>query len=182
MVLVRYRSTEQGHQTITRELIDRPLVLVDFIHQDFEAAVHELVDFLGIELLGDGCVIRHVGKQDGYEFTLSLNGTAGRQDLIGQKFWGVGLGLGVVDESCDAGLSEVVTASLAEFTLWQIAFPTCRTGYFQPTAALGTEAGVLLVLKAALRAFHPGASRMEDGWDWLGLLVLWSVLNSRKPR
>jgi hypothetical protein len=44
------------------------------------------------------------------------------------------------------------------------------------------ELRVVLIFKLALRAFHPGASRKEHRWEWLGVLVLGSVLNSRKSR
>ena len=91
MILVSHRGTEEGHDPIARELIDCALVLVDLVHQDLEAPIHDLVDFLGVEFLGDGGVIRHVGEEDGYELSFALDGTAGREDFIGKVFWSVGL-------------------------------------------------------------------------------------------
>lgn len=43
-------STKQGHDPVSRELVDGSLVFVDLIHQDLKASVHDLVDFLRIEL------------------------------------------------------------------------------------------------------------------------------------
>ena len=90
--------------------------------------------------------------------------------------------MGVINRWDRFGVSQIVAASLTELAAGQVSFPTCRTTDFQLATALVTEAGVLLVLKLALRAFHPGASRKEVRWEWLGVLVLGSVLNSRKSR
>jgi hypothetical protein len=38
------------------------------------------------------------------------------------------------------------------------------------------------IIGLAPRAFHPGASRKEERWEWLGVPVLGSVLNYRKSR
>jgi len=71
-----------GHNSIACKLIYRPLVSVYLVHQDLEAAVHDLVDFLWIEFLSDRGVIGYVGKEDGYEFPFALYGTSGCEDFI----------------------------------------------------------------------------------------------------
>ena len=75
-----------------------------------------------------------------------------------------------------------MAALLAEPSLCRGCRPTAGTGEFRRSATVDTELGILWILGLALRAFHPGASRKEDRWDWLGVLVLGSVLNSRKSR
>jgi len=65
MILMGYRRTEQSHHSVAGKLVDRTLVLVNLIHQNLEASVHDLVDFLGVELLGYGRVIGDVRKEDG---------------------------------------------------------------------------------------------------------------------
>ena len=51
MVLMSQRGTEERHDAVAGKLVDRTLVLVDLIHEDLEAPVHDLVDLLGVELL-----------------------------------------------------------------------------------------------------------------------------------
>ena len=53
-------------------------------------------------------------------------------------------------------------------------------GDLELLATLKAELRPFSILELALRAFHPGASRKEERWGWLGVLVLRSVLNSRK--
>jgi hypothetical protein len=52
-ILVRDRRTEQGHDAITRVLVDRPLEAVHLGGNAFEAAVDEVVHDLGVKLLGE---------------------------------------------------------------------------------------------------------------------------------
>jgi len=66
---------------------------VDFIHQDLETSVHDLVDFLRVEFFRNGRKVCHIRKKHGHQFPLTLDRTPGRQDLIGQMFGGVGPGL-----------------------------------------------------------------------------------------
>ncbi len=57
-----HRRAKQGHNPIPGKVINGAFISVDLIHQDLKAAIHDLVDFLGIELLGDGCIIGHICK------------------------------------------------------------------------------------------------------------------------
>jgi hypothetical protein len=97
VVFMGYRCAEQGHHSISGELVDGAFIPVYLIHEDLEASVHDLVDFFGIELFGKGCKICRIRKKHGDQFTFTFNGASGSQDLIGQVFGGVGLGLSVVD-------------------------------------------------------------------------------------
>ena len=62
MVLVCHRRTKERHHPVSRELVDGTFKLVDFIHENFEATVHDRVDFFGVELLRKRGEIGHIGK------------------------------------------------------------------------------------------------------------------------
>ena len=83
MIFMGDGRSEQGHDPIPPELVDRTLKAVDFIHQDPEAAVHDPVDFLRVELLGKGREPGHIGEHDRHQLALPFQGTAGGQDFIG---------------------------------------------------------------------------------------------------
>jgi len=83
MILVGQRGTEKGHDAVTGELVDRPLVLVDLVHEDLEAPIHDPVDLLRVELLGDGGEVRHIRKEDGDELALPFHRASGGEDLLG---------------------------------------------------------------------------------------------------
>ena len=52
MILMRDGRTKKRHDPVACKLIYRALILVDLAHQDFKAAVHNLVDFFRVELFG----------------------------------------------------------------------------------------------------------------------------------
>ena len=52
VVLVGHGGAEQGHDPVSGELVDRTFIPVDLVHQDLEAAVHDLMGFLGIYFFG----------------------------------------------------------------------------------------------------------------------------------
>ena len=83
MVLMGQGCPEQGHDPISGELVDGAFILMNLIHQDPQAAVHDLVDFFGVQLLGEGSEAGHIGKQHSHQLSLTLQGTAGVQDFIG---------------------------------------------------------------------------------------------------
>ena len=78
MILVSDGGTEQGHHPIATELVDRPLVPVDLVHQEPKTPVHDLVNCLRVEVLEHGRGVGHVREEDGDELPFSLNGAAGR--------------------------------------------------------------------------------------------------------
>ena len=65
------------------ELVDGSFVAVDFLQEDLEAAVHDLVDHFGVELLGEGSVGGHIGEEDRHDLALPFQGGPGGEDLIG---------------------------------------------------------------------------------------------------
>ena len=76
MILVGYGGSEESHYPIAPELIDRALTLVDFIHENTEAAVHDLVDFFRIELLRHGGEPSHIREHHRHELALAFNGAS----------------------------------------------------------------------------------------------------------
>ena len=165
MVLMGEWGAEEGHDAIAGELVDRPLVLVDLIHEDLEASVHDPVDLLGVELLGDGSEVCHVGKEDGDELALAFDGAPGGENLLGEELGGVGLWVGVIEESSGLGGSEGLAATTAELIIGEILETALRTRQDEFCAAGFTELPCLRILNATLRAFHlksPSTKLPED--------------------
>jgi hypothetical protein len=96
MVLMGHRGTEKGHYAVSGELIDGPLILMNLVHQDLEATVHDPVNFFWVELFTHSCVISHIGKKHSHKLAFSLDGTARGQDFIGKVFGSIGLGFRLV--------------------------------------------------------------------------------------
>ena len=97
MVLMSYRGTEQGHDSITSELVDRALASVNLIHQNLETTVHDLVHFFGIKLFRHSGIIGDVGKQHCHQLSFAFEGTSVGKDFILEELWSVGLGFCIVD-------------------------------------------------------------------------------------
>ena len=114
MILVGEGRTEEGHHAVPGELVDRPLVTVDLIHEDLEAPVHDLVDLPGVELLGKGRVVCHVGKEHRHHLVLALDTAPRAEDLVSEELGGVRLGLGEVERRGFLLRSEALSASFAE--------------------------------------------------------------------
>ena len=144
MVLVGEWCAEEGHDAVTGELVDRPLVLVDLIHEDLEAPVHDPVDLLGVELLGDGGEVRHVGKEDGDELALPFDRAPGGEDLLGQKLGSVGLGMGEIE---GRGGGEGVAALAAELPVQRDRGAAGGTYELQPGTAFLAESHSFAVVK-----------------------------------
>jgi hypothetical protein len=87
MILVSHRSTEQRHDPIPGKLVDGAFIFVDFVHQNLEAAVHDLVDFLRVKLFRNGSIIGYIGKKHRHQFSFARDGAAGGENLIGKKFF-----------------------------------------------------------------------------------------------
>jgi hypothetical protein len=73
MMLTGYRRTKEGNDAVSSEFVDSAFVLMDFVHEEFEAAIHEVLNFLGVEFFGDRSIVDAVGKEDGYQFSLSFD-------------------------------------------------------------------------------------------------------------
>jgi hypothetical protein len=127
---------------------------VNFIHKDLETPIHDLVDFLRVELFRDGGVIGHIRKEHRYQLPFPFDGAPGSKDLIGQEFWGVRLGLRIIYRRGFLGLSKIITAFIAKFEAWRWSRSAIWTTYLQRCAAIPTKYGVFRILKLAGWAFH----------------------------
>jgi hypothetical protein len=101
---------------------------VDLIHQDLEATIHDLMDFLGIKLFTYGCVVSHISEEHRHQFPLTLDGTPCIKDFVHQVFRCVRPGLIVVNWRGFFGFPQVVAAFIAEFAVKRIHFPAIRAG------------------------------------------------------
>ncbi len=134
MIFMGDRRAEKGHHPISGELVDRPFVAVDLIHENLETPVHDCVNVFRIEFLGQGAKPGHIGEHHGDDLALPLDGASGGEDLIGQVFRGVGLGLLIVDLRRFLGLVQVMATFAAEHVVgkdWSAAL-WAKTGSFSP--------------------------------------------------
>jgi hypothetical protein len=53
VILMSDRSSEQRHDAVAGELVDRAFEAVHALGQDRKEAIHDLVPFLGVDLLGE---------------------------------------------------------------------------------------------------------------------------------
>ena len=64
MVLVSDGSTEKGHDPISAELVDRPLVPMDLVHEKAKTPVHDLVHCLRIKVFEHGRRVGNIREED----------------------------------------------------------------------------------------------------------------------
>ena len=78
MIFMGHRGTKEGHDPISGKLVDRPLVLVDLVHQDLETAVHDLMDLFRVKLLRQSGIAGQISEEDCYVFAF----TSGRRWVL----------------------------------------------------------------------------------------------------
>jgi hypothetical protein len=78
---------------IARVLLGRDLESVNSLGEDREEAVHNLVPFFRIHLLGEVHGPLHVREEDRHLLALPFQSAARRQDLLGEVLRGVGAGI-----------------------------------------------------------------------------------------
>ena len=88
-------GAEERHHAIAEELVDGALVAMDRGEDDFEGAVHDAVDVLGIEPLRHRGEARDVGEHHGDGLALALDRPFRREDLLGEVPGGIRRGGGV---------------------------------------------------------------------------------------
>jgi hypothetical protein len=81
-VLVRDRRAEQGHDTITRVLVDRSLEPVHLGRDHLEAPIDDGVDLFRVALLGERAESREVGEQHRHLPPLALERGPRLEDLL----------------------------------------------------------------------------------------------------
>jgi hypothetical protein len=129
VVFVGYGRTEKGHQTIAQELVDCPFVPVDFVHNEAQTPVHDLVNRLGIEVPKHSGGIGHIREHNGDDFAFTLDGTARGENLVGKVLGRVGTGLVKVQRFGFFGYAKVVAALGAELSVGGIGIPALWAGH-----------------------------------------------------
>ena len=92
VVLVGDGGPEERHETVAEELVNGALVAVNLGQHHLEGAVHELVDVLGVETLGERGEAGDVDEEDGDLLALALEGALRGEDLLGEVARGIRLG------------------------------------------------------------------------------------------
>ena len=82
MVLMGHRSAKKRHYPIAGELVDRPLISVDFIHQNLKAPIHDLMDFFRVDFLRHGGKVGHIRKKHSYQLPLAFDRATGSENLF----------------------------------------------------------------------------------------------------
>ena len=90
VILVRDRRTEECHDSVTGELIDRAFEAVHALGENLEEALEDAVPLLGIELLGEFERPLHVREQDRHVLALAFEHRLRLQDLVGEVLGRVG--------------------------------------------------------------------------------------------
>src|SRR2546425_1437427 len=70
-MVLTWALSEERHDPVSQKLVHRPTVLVHGLQHDLEGAVHDPVDLLGIEPLGQGSEARDVREKYAHLFALT---------------------------------------------------------------------------------------------------------------
>jgi hypothetical protein len=84
MVLVGNGGAKEGHNAVAEHLVDGTLEAVHSVHHVVEGGIEELLGGFGIEAPDKLRRVLEVGKEHGDLLALAFQGTAGRQDLLGE--------------------------------------------------------------------------------------------------
>src|SRR5438132_2006282 len=93
VILVGDRRSEERHDAIARELVDRALVAVNRLHEVDEAPVHDTMEVLRVESGRQRREADTIDEQHRHLLALALQRAAGGEDLLGQVPRGVARGL-----------------------------------------------------------------------------------------
>jgi hypothetical protein len=83
MIFMCDRRAEEGHNPIPHDLIHRALVAVHRHHHALQHRVEELARLLGVAVCQQLHRGLQVGEEHGHLLALALQGTAGRENLLG---------------------------------------------------------------------------------------------------
>ncbi len=84
MIFMGNGRPEQGHDPITHDLIDGPLVAMHGGHHPFQHRIKQLPGVLGIAVRQEFHGAFEVGKQHGHLLPLAFEGTAGGENFLRQ--------------------------------------------------------------------------------------------------
>src|SRR5215469_8002182 len=136
MILVGQWSSEERHDPVPRQLVDRALVAMDRLHHMLEERVQELPGLLGATVRQQLHRSLRVGEQDRDLLPFALKRGLRRQDALRQMVggvvnWGRNLVYGRVGELPAARPAETLAARDLCLAVW--------AGQGKPCAALPAE-------------------------------------------
>ncbi len=82
VVLVSDGGSEERHEAVAEELVDRPLVAVDLPQGELEELVEQEMHRLRPHPLGKGGRAHEVAEEDGDLLALAFEGGTGLEDLV----------------------------------------------------------------------------------------------------
>jgi hypothetical protein len=127
---VCYRRAEQRHDPVTHHLVYRALVAVHGVHHVRENRVQDLARFLGIAAGEQFHRALEIREQDRHVLALTLQGSAGREDLLGKVLRRVSLWRGEAWRRDSKGSPAAVT----EMASSRITVVARRTGELETDA------------------------------------------------
>jgi hypothetical protein len=136
VILVGDGGAEQRHDPVPRELVDRPLEVVDPVRQRLKEALHDARPFLRIESRRQVHRAFDVGEEDGHLLALSLESRPVAADLLRQMIRG---GYRRHPGGGDVQRSAAPPAEPLPGTIGGAAAGTCRRDGAERAAALGAE-------------------------------------------
>jgi hypothetical protein len=86
MILVGDRRAEQRHDPIAEELVHGAIVAVHLGQHQFKGAIHQAMDFFGVESFGERSEARDVHEEHRDLLALAFESTAGGEDFLGEVF------------------------------------------------------------------------------------------------
>src|SRR3990172_5343402 len=160
VVLQGEGRAEQGHDPVAGELVHRALVPVDLRQHHLEEAIHQVVELLRVELLGEAGEVLEVGEEDGDLLALALQRRPGREDALGQVLGRVGAGRVELGRGgrvpARGGCRDRGPALIAELRPLAEGALATRAPGGEGGAALVAEPGAFAQIVPTARAIHGG--------------------------
>jgi len=150
VVLVRQGGAEQRHDAVAHDLVHGAFVAVDGFHHAFKHRIEELPGLLGVAVGEELHGALEVSEEDRNLLALTLEGSLGREDLLGEVLGGVGLRGGRGGGASGHGLAALKAEPGASRQLCA----TGTAGQREAGSAAETEPGMGRVLLLAPGALH----------------------------
>src|SRR5213594_618043 len=156
-VLVGDRRPEEGHDAVTRVLVDCSLEAMHLGRDALEAAVDDAVDLFGVELLGEAREPGYVREQHGHLAALALQCRPRVEDLVGQMLRRVD---GALEHRRRGHLLQALAAVTAEAEVRRHLGAAVRAAGGQRGAAPAAEPHAGRALERALWTSRRGHARL----------------------
>jgi hypothetical protein len=160
VILVREGRTEERHDTVAHDLVDRALVAVHGLHHPFEHGVEKLACLLRVPVGQQLHRALEVGEEHGDLLAFALERALRRQNLLGEVLRGVRFGRSGARSS--RTFTGCPPALQTELRVGRQIGPASAAAKRQPGAALQAEFGAGGVVA-------PAPAAMRHGHQWRGL-------------